>query len=247
MPFGGQENRKKNMTTINELMSKFASDTSTEENFASPGDEVVPDFNSVNDGQLKTASEGDKEMQSLTDIYMAIADNDHEKLAAQAAFVPAEEEYETDFAKIAGDLASAEAHDLIEEDNGDEIVKVAAEYDSAGRIMARGFYDEFMKLSGAMDTDVTSNQMTESPSAASTPSMGDRGLPTVPTNFAGNEAHDGQIETAGQAGKQVYVDVLKPNKSISAGQGTGDDPEAAAISLGGGSPAGFATVKDLTA
>lgn len=29
----------------------------------------------------------------------------------------------------------------------DEIIKVAAEYDSAGRIMARGFYDELCKLS----------------------------------------------------------------------------------------------------
>lgn len=238
------------MTTINELMNKFASDTSAEENFASPGDAVVPDFNPVADGQLKTASEGDQDMRSLTDIYMAIADTDLEKQAAQAAYVPEETYDDVDFAKIAGDLASAEADDLVaydEDQDGGDIVKVAAEYDSAGRIMARGFYDEFMKLSGAMDTDVSSNQMTESPSASSTPAYGDRGLPTVETNFAGNEAHDQMIETAGQAGKQVYSDVLKPSKSISAGQGTGDDPEAAAISLGGGSPAGFATVKDLTA
>jgi hypothetical protein len=188
-------------------------------------------------------------MRSLTEIYMAIADGDIEKQAAAAAHVPEDNVDDVDFAKLAGDLAAAEADDIVAQEAGDtdDFMKVAAEYDSAGRIMARGFYDEFMKLSGAMDTDVSDNQMTESPSAASTPSLGDRGLPTVPTNFAGNEAHDGQIETAGQAPKQVYSDVLKPNKSISAGQGTGDDPEAAAVSLGGGSPAGFATVKDLTA
>lgn len=28
----------------------------------------------------------------------------------------------------------------------DDMIKLAAEYDSAGRIMARGFYDEFQKL-----------------------------------------------------------------------------------------------------
>jgi len=239
------------MPSLDDLMSKFASDESATENFAVPGDAVVPDFNPVDDGQLKTASEGNQEMRSLTDIYMAIADNDLEKQAAAAAHIPEENYDDVDFAKIAGDLASAEAADLAIQDehsgDGADMVKVAAEYDSAGRIMARGFYDEFMKLAGAMDTDVSSNQMTESPSASSTPAFGDRGLPTVPTNFAGNEAHDGQIETAGQAGKQVYSDVLKPSKSISAGQGTGDDPEAAAVSLGGGSPAGFATVKDLTA
>ena len=87
--------------------------------------------------------------------------------------------------------------------------------------------------------------MTESPSKASTPALGNRGLPTMETNFAGSDNHDQPMETAGAAAKQVYLDSLAPTKSISAGAGTGDDPEAAAISLGSGSPAGFATVKDL--
>jgi hypothetical protein len=213
------------------------------------GDPVVPVNGVVNDdGQTKIASGGDG-MKSLTDIYLAIAETDLTKEAGVAAGAP---EYQepvaddaTDFAKMAEAIAEAEASEVVEEDG--EIIKVAQEYDSAGRIMARGFYDEFMKLAGALDTDVASNQMTESPSEAATPSLGDRGLPTVETNFAGNDAHDGKIETAGPGPKTVYKDSLKPKKTISAGQGTGDDPEAAAVSLGQGSPAGFATVKDLQA
>lgn len=187
-------------------------------------------------------------MNSLTDIYLSMTDMDFNK---EASVIDDTHEYyeqtsneEDDFAKMAELIADTEAESIIQDD--EDIVKVAAEYDSAGRIMARGFFDEFMKLSGAMDTDVPENQMTESPSAASTPSLGDRGLPTMKTNFAGNDAHDGMIETSGPAPKQVYIDVLKPAKTISAGV-TGDNPEAAAISLGGGSPAGFATVKDLQA
>lgn len=182
-------------------------------------------------------------MKSLTDIYLALTETDLNKEAAEAAHVTDE----VDFAQMAEQLADVEADEIVKEaSEPTDIVKVAAEYDAAGRIMARGFYDEFQKLAGNMDTDVSANQMTESPSAAQTPALGDRGLPTVETNFAGNEAHDQKIETAGPAPKQVYKDSLKPSKSIKAGM-TGDDPEAAAISLGGGSPAGFATVKDLTA
>lgn len=87
--------------------------------------------------------------------------------------------------------------------------------------------------------------MTESASAASTPALGRRGLPTVETNYAGSANHDQAMETAGQAGKQVYLNSLMTSRSIGAGAGTGDDPEAAALSLGSGSPAGFATIKDL--
>lgn len=236
------------MATLGDLLNQFGqADSEIEEpgveKFASDNNFAVED-----DGQTKIASGGEN-MKSLTDIYLAIADTDFDKEAGVAAGAP--EYYEEpavddndDFAKMAEAIASAEADEIVEED--DSIIKVAAEYDSAGRIMARGFYDEFMKLAGAMDTDVSSNQMTESPSAASTPALGNRGLPTVETNFAGNDAHDGQIETAGPGGKQVYKDVLKPSKTIAAGM-TGDDPEAAAISLGGGAPVGFATVKDLQA
>lgn len=236
------------MATLGDLLNQFGqADMNLEEpgveKFASDNNFAVED-----DGQTKIASGGEN-MKSLTDIYLALADTDFAKEASVAAGVPEYYEQETysdddDFAKMASAIADAEANEIIQDEGS--IVKVAQEYDSAGRIMARGFYDEFMKLSGAMDTDVSDNQMTESTSAAATPALGSRGLPTLDTNFAGNEAHDGMIETAGPGGSQVYKDSLKPSKTIGAGM-TGDDPESAAISLGGGSPAGFATVKDLTA
>jgi len=238
------------MATLNELMEKFGSAAAADETFDSGG-EFVSDSNFADDGvgTTKLAS-GGEQMHSLQDIYMAI--NQHDGVVKEAAAIPqayGEEYYgeeDVDFAKMAEALADAEADEYVQEETPD-IIKIASEYDAAGRIMARGFFDEFQKLAGNMDTDVNENQMTESPSAASTPALGDRGLPTVETNFAGNEAHDGKIETAGMAPKQVYKDSLKPNKTISAGQGTSDDPESMATSLGSGSPAGFATVRDLQA
>ena len=186
-------------------------------------------------------------MKSLTDIYLSLTHVDMNKEAAQAAYAPNDD---VDFAKMAEAMADAEATEYVQQDDSgveDDggIMKVAQEYDSAGRIMARGFFDEFNKLAGALDTAAADNQMTESASKASTPALGTRGLPTMETNFAGSENHDQAMETAGMAAKQVYLDSLAPTKSISAGAGTGDDPEAAALSLGSGSPAGFATVKDL--
>jgi hypothetical protein len=239
-------------------MNKFASPQDVEDNQLETGGDFAPenDFAVDNSGTTKIASGGES-MNTLQDIYMQIADQDMNKHAHAAAEVPYGEEYieyeseeEVDFAKMANALAGAEADEYLEQEEQYEegdIVKVASEYDAAGRIMARGFYDEFSKLAANMDTSVTDNQMTESPSAASTPALGDRGLPTVPTNFAGNEAHDGQIETTGPGMKEPYKNVLKPAKTISAGA-TGDDPEGLATSLGGGSPAGaFATVRDLMA
>ena len=237
------------MATIDDLMNKFASPAAATD-LPDPTNAVAPEpIFAVEDGQTKTASGGD-DMNSLQDIYMAIAQEDFGKEAAAAASAPAPIEPDAgdvDFAKMASELAGAEASELAAGDAEEEtdIVKVAAEYDAGGRIMARGFYDEFQKLAGNMDTDVTPNQNTEAESAAATPALGERGLPTVETNYAGSPGNDQKIETAGTAPKEVYKDVLKPAKTISAGQGTGDDPEAAAISLGGGSPAGFATVRDL--
>jgi hypothetical protein len=234
------------MPTLGELMEKFGSAAESQNNDA--GDDHVPAVRQNPavgfDGHHKTASGGDA-MKSLTDIYLSLTQVDMNKEAAAAAYAPNDD---VDFAKMAEAMADAEATELVQQDvAGDEgdIIKVAQEYDSAGRIMARGFYDEFCKLAGALDTAVSENQMTESASKASTPALGTRGLPTVETNFAGSENHDQAMETAGQAAKQVYLDSLAPTKSINAGAGTGDDPEAAAISLGSGSPAGFATVKDL--
>jgi hypothetical protein len=229
------------MATLDELMAKFASADDAD------SDTQIKNRAVASDTHHKLASEGDTNMHSLQDIYLAIAGQDHEKTAAAAAYqgtyATEEDDIDVDFAKMAEQIAEQEASEEVEgDDDGNSIMKVAAEYDSAGRIMARGFFDEFQKLAAGID-----NQMTESPSAASTPSLGDRGLPTMETNFAGSENHDKALETAGQAAKQNYLDSLAPTKSINAGQGTGDDPEAAAISLGGGSPAAFATVRDLTA
>jgi hypothetical protein len=235
------------MPTLGELMEKFGSAAASQNNDA--GDDHVPAVRQNPavgpDGHHKIASGGDA-MKSLTDIYLSLTQVDMNKEAAAAASAPADDD--VDFAKMAEAMADAEATELVQQDQGDDdgsIMKVAQEYDSAGRIMARGFYDEFCKLAGALDTAVSENQMTESPSKASTPALGTRGLPTLETNFAGSDNHDQPMETAGSAAKQVYLDSLAPTKSISAGAGTGDDPEAAAISLGSGSPAGFATIKDL--
>lgn len=232
------------MPTLGEMMDKFASDESA------PGaieDEVHE--NAVNDdGEEKTASGG--ENMSLFDIYNSLTQNDLSKEAAAVSGEPEVGEDDVDFASLADaelidKMASDEAAELAGEQEEPDMMKVAAEYDAAGRIMARGFYDEFQKLAGNMDTEVSDNQMADSPSKAKTEAFGERGLPTVPTNFAGSEAHDGQIETTGPGPKQVYKDALKPRKSVKAGV-TGDDPEEAAESTGGGGTGGgFATVQDL--
>lgn len=229
------------MPTLGELMEKFGS-AAQQDDDNQAGDDFVP---ASNHGHHKTASGGD--MKSLTDIYLNLTEADMHKEASAAAYAPTDDE--VDFAKMAEALADAEAEEYVQGEqggyDGGDIVKIAQEYDSAGRIMARGFYDEFCKLAGALDTAVSENQMTESPSRAATPALGSRGLPTLETNFAGTDAHDQAMVTAGMGPKQVYADSLAPTRTISAGAGTGDDPEAAAISLGSGSPAGFATVKDL--
>ncbi|HYU26347.1 MAG TPA: hypothetical protein VEO74_14155, partial [Thermoanaerobaculia bacterium] len=93
-----------------------------------------------------------------------------------------------------------------------------------------------------LHTEAAPNRHTESESEAKTPALGERGLPTIETNFAGSPNHDQPISTKG--GKDVYRDSLATSKRIKAGV-TGDDPEAAAISMGGGAPMGFATVRDL--
>lgn len=64
---------------------------------------------------------------SLTEIYedIAAADEEIEKIAAQEAL----EEYVSD--------------EYYEED--EDTVKIASEYDAAGRILARGFFEEMLK------------------------------------------------------------------------------------------------------
>jgi hypothetical protein len=232
------------MPTLSELHDQFAKTA------AVPGDAPTTTRPAVVDGSTKLAS-GENHMNSLTDIYLQLTNQDFAKEAAAAAHQPEVQPTgeDIDFAKMAEQLAEQEAQE--QTGGGDQeatdMVKVAQEYDSAGRIMARGFYDEFCKLAENMTTTESDNQRTERESEAKTPALGNRGLPTLETNYAGTPNNDKQPPMTGPGPKQVYADSLKTTKTISAGQGTGDDPEGAAISIGGGSPAGFATVRDLKA
>lgn len=235
------------MPTVDELFAKFASPS---------GDRAPTTTNhAVVDGNTKIASEGENKMHSLTDIYMSLTGMDHEKTAAAAAQTgapagePTDDVGDVDFAAMAEKLAAAEAAEQVQSGTDEEtdFLKIAAEYDSAGRIMARGFYDEFMKLAGNMTA--ADNQNTETASAAKTPALGERGLPTLETNYAGTVdtgTPGKQPSMNGTDPKNTYKDSLKTSKTISAGV-TGDDPEGAALGLGGGSPIGFATVRDLKA
>lgn len=238
------------MPTLNELMNKFAS---------ASGEDAAPMTSTpAARGTTKIASEGDKNMNSLQDIYLSISGMDHEKTAAAAANAPAPQAAEqveggdTDFAAMAEKLAAAEAEEQVNGGGGTgdapDFMKVAAEYDSAGRIMARGFFDEFNKLAHNLKV-AEDNQKTETESAAKTPALGERSLPTLETNYVGTVdtgSPGKQPQMNGSEPKKVYADSLAVTKTINAGA-TGDDPEALAMSLGGGSPVGFATVRDLQA
>lgn len=232
------------MPTLAELMTKFAS---------ASGEEPATHNTAVaGDGHNKLASGGEENMNSLQNIYMSMVGLD--KTAAAVAGYPVyetevqESNEDIDFAKVAEQLADAEAEEQVQSyEEGGDFLKVAAEYDAAGRIMARGFFDEFLKLAEA--TTAADNQNTESESAAKTTAFGDRSLPTLETNYAGTVdtgTPGRQPQMTGTAPKQVYADSMETSKMINAGV-TGDDPEAAALSLGGGAPVGFATVRDLQA
>lgn len=235
------------MPTLSDLMNKFASaSTETTTHDSATGAPPARKPAATGGDHTKLASGGDQ-MNSLASLYLALTDQDHVKQAAAAAHAPAPEveQDDVDFAAMAEKLAAAEAEEQVADEDDGQIMKVAQEYDAAGRIMARGFFSEFHKLAEGLATTAPDNQMTESESGAKTPALGERGLPTLETNFAGSANHDEKMVTSGPGPKQTYSDTLAPTKTISAGQGTGTDPEAAAIGLGGGSPLGFATVRDL--
>ena len=239
------------MPTLGELMEKFGS--AAGEGVARTSSSPDAIFNAaLEGGQTKTASDGGNTMKtSLQDIYMNLSSMDMNKQAAEAAGAPQEQTAPTDdeMAYAAQKLAAAEAEQLAAEGvdpanipsaEDEEILKVAADYDAAGRIMARAFYDEFSKIAASGNTKANPNQMTESPSHAAQASLGNRKLPTVPTNFAGSEQHNQGMVTAG--GKKVHENALEESRKINAGV-TGDDPSSAAQRMG--STAGFATVRDI--
>lgn len=233
------------MPTLGELMSRFHSESGEKTAAAQPPDLDAQLNAALEPGATKTASAGGSQM-TLQDIYLQMTNID--KTAAAAAGAPPDNEEPTpeELAAAAEKLAADEAEAQLAADGtgepGEDIMKVAAEYDAAGRLMARGFYDEFMKCAAGVHTEAEDNRHTESESSAKTPALGERELPTIETNFAGSPNHDQPLSMKG--GRETYKNSLSTSKRIKAGV-TGDDPEAAAISIGGGAPMGFATVRDL--
>ena len=244
------------MPTLAELLNKFNAETGDKTAAAAPASPSLDvELNAaLEDGATKTASAGGN-MQTLQEIYLSLFNMDKTAQAAGAQAAPQSEPTEEELAQAAQKLAADEAAAQLGADEAEpteERVKLAAlEYDAAGRIMYRGFHDEYLKLShewqklaASVQTKAEDNHHTESESKAKTPALGERGLPTMPTNFAGSPEHDQPISMKG--GREVYKNALETAKKINAGV-TGDDPEAAAISIGGGAPMGFATVRDLMA
>lgn len=215
--------------TLGELMSQFAQASDNED--AENPDKV---HEQALEGHDKTASDGgttmaQEGMGSLADLYLSMTEMD--KTAEAAAGVPADGEpelTEDDIEKVAeAEAAEWQTKEEEEETAGEpDMMKVAAEYDAAGRIMARGFFDEYEKL--AMGTSAADNQGTDAESAAATPAHGQRGLPTLDTNYAGQAAAGTKskqqaIDTSG--GKEVFKNVLKPGASGKAGNIVGDKPD----------------------
>lgn len=165
-----------------------------------PGTEEAEQLQQLMDGEEKLASQGDEQM-GLADLYVQLVASD-------------EEEFLVDDVEL-DKLAAAEA--------GEEmgIEKLAAEYDAAGRIMARGFYDEFMKIADGL---------VEEPSHASTPAMGERGLEMhLPVNKDPNASS----QPNPHVGKEEHKEILKGK-----GEGPGGDAQGA---MG----AQFATARDI--
>lgn len=168
---------------------------------------------------------------NLADLYLSMqeADGQIEKTAAETDNTEGEGEGEQELEQVAEAIADAEL-------DKEASIKLAAEYDSAGRIMARGFYDELHKLAAEADTHVVPNN-TARPSAAKTPALGERGDPELAVNYAGSRDHMEGIKTTGPGPKQVYKDVLKDGKRTSVGSGVTMSPPVVG---------GFATIKDIT-
>jgi hypothetical protein len=195
-------------------------------------------------GHEKTGTDHGGNAMSLRDIWEGMQARDEEMLKSAssrgAAGEPATDPAggtggtpdaggtgDPDLDKIAAVAAEAELG----------VEKQAQELDAAGRIMARGYMDELMKLasSGLEDTHVKPNEI-EPASADKNPAAGPRGTDfQTATNFAGTHGkHDKPIATAGS--REVNKDVLKDGGNTTVGSGVTMSPPA----LGR-----FATVKDM--
>lgn len=134
----------------------------------------------------KIASEGGSDM-SLADLYLQLQGADEEMAGAD------------DTMDKVAELAAEE--DL-------SIEKVAAEYDAAGRIMARGFFDEFQKLAEGV---------LEEASDAATPALGDRG---VEWQMEVNKADKGPMDSTSGTDEQ-HKNILKGQADGPAGRAEG--------------------------
>lgn len=182
------------MATLSDLLNNFGladdGEFDGEEKVAST--ETADDEQALLEGLLdgdqeKTASEGDTEMGSLAELYMNLTEYDQ----------GGEDETLDKIAELA-------AEEEIEEEA--DIEKLAAEYDAAGRIMARGFFDEFQKLAREL----------EDPTQASTPSLGERGTGyQMETNYEDK----GKMDTSG--GDQQHKNILKGQADGPAGRAEG--------------------------
>jgi hypothetical protein len=194
------------MATLNDLLNNFGltDGGGSDEEVKVASDGTINDEQSLLEGLLendqeKTASEGDD--MSLADLYMSLTDHDRggeEEMLDKIAELAAEEE--------------------IQSNDENETVKLAEEYDAAGRIMARGFFDEFNKLAREL----------EGPSNSKLPALGERG-----TGFQmeTNLTDTGKMDTKG--GDKQHANILK---------GQAEGPAGRAQSAMG---AQFATVKNL--
>lgn len=126
-------------------------------------------------------------MGSLAELYMNLTEHDDEVGS-------------DDLDKIA-ELA---AEDSIQDEAGVE--KLAAEYDAAGRIMARGFYDELNKLAREL----------EDPTQAATPALGDRG-----TQYQMETNYEDKGKLVTQGGEKQHANILKGQADGPAGRAEG--------------------------
>src|SRR5579859_3127491 len=143
------------MPTLGELLKKFDAEAGQKTAAAQPSDLDVQLNAALEGGSTKTASQGGDQPMTLQDIYLQMMDMDKTAGAAPpaapgATAAPTDEELAAAAEKLASDEAAAQLAAQAAEPSEEEIVKIAAEYDAAGRIMFRGFYDEFSKLASGV-------------------------------------------------------------------------------------------------
>ena len=177
-------------------------------------------------------------MTSLDDLLKTFnisPEPEQEKTAAEAE--AAGGETETTDADLAPALEAA-AEEVADADLEKQAsIKLAAEYDAAGRIMARAFYDELTKIGASLEQTHAAPNELEPASGSHQEAVGPRGTSyQLKVNNAGSPGHDQPIGTAGS--RQVNKDALKDKGAKSTTVGSGVTEQASATPM-------FATVKNL--